>query len=385
MVHFEYQLTSLLHPQALGQYQIVPVEVKSCVSPLSTESAEKRLEKFLGVERYDPQETYFLRFDADNPKLFELIGDDKNLKRATGEFYQVLHHTYTYGVEKCLLIIGSNKRFLYAIEITFSRELLRSYNNVMNLLYERYYEFLYCETLDEDFPVSKIEQALELKNLKKKKGDTMSLHLFMTNYRLWRSINVEIDSDAIKFPLPPMDRFLPNLNAGWNLSKHPSDTLTKLFDECEESIGVRSPQTIAVSRFLAVLLTAFHRLNQITNANNDLDRYKILNNFCNAANNRAFFKTSLSQIADFLWGSWSICSSNLQSKKQQQRHSQGCRHYPPQEQQETTTSFPRNSGMQNGGKCAHHRKSLADQENKREEVRKSICKGGKSAWELFCV
>ena len=69
----------------------------------------------------------------------------------------------------------------------------------------------------------------------------------MTNYCLWRALNVQVDDHAIHFPIPPCDMLIPCQNTEWNLAKGPLATLTKLFAECEENITVRSLQTIAVA------------------------------------------------------------------------------------------------------------------------------------------
>ena len=83
---------------------------------------------------------------------------------------------------------------------------------------------------------------------------------------------MEPDGRAIRFTLPPIEMFIPSQNTEWNLSKGPSDTLTKLFDDSEESITIRSPQTVAVGRFLSVLAAAFHQCLQTTQAKKETDR-----------------------------------------------------------------------------------------------------------------
>ena len=276
--------------------------MKSRVLISSFDAATDRLEEYLGAELYDPQERYYIRLDCTDPKLFDLISDETDKTRASKELFQMLHHTYTYKSKKCLLLVGSNKNLSYAVEISFDDNTIQSYQKVINAMYTRYFAFFYEPTFNEtSFPIEKVERALEIRNQGEKKGDTVSFHSFLTNYQLWRALNVQPDTTSIKFPLPPMDRFLPCQNAEWNLSKHPSDTLTKLFDECKKHITIRAPQTVAVARFLSVLATAFHQCYQVISSKEDLERYKTLESFRRAANQRATFKTSLRQLSDFLW------------------------------------------------------------------------------------
>ena len=242
-----------------------------------------------------------MQINGDNPALQELINDANDPKRSTQELYQLIHHAYTYGADKCILVVGSNRKLMYVVEVSFPPSLLSAYDSVVRSMYEQYFAFFYDVTLEESsFPANKIKLALEQKNAGKKKGDQVSYHAFLTNYMLWRSLNVTPDVRSIKFPLPPMDRFLPCQNAEWNLSKGPSDTLTKLFDECEEHIPIRTAQTVAVARFLAVSMAAFHRSHQIMTSKRDVMSYKTLDGFRRAANNRASFKESLQQLSDFI-------------------------------------------------------------------------------------
>ena len=227
--------------------------------------------------------------------------------------YQMLHHAYTYRVDRCLLLVGGGNTLMYAVEIQFPQPILDSYNEVLSILFTKYYNFLYQGSFtEESFPCDRVQQALDLHNQGRKQGDQVTWHAFLTNYRLWRALNVEPDGRSIRFPLPPVNRFIPSQNTEWNLSKHPSDTLTKLFDDCEESITIRSPQTVAVARYLSVLATAFHRCLQTLGSKEDLESYLTLDNFRAAANNRGSFKSSLVQLSTFVW-------TELEAIERQQR------------------------------------------------------------------
>ena len=277
---------------------MIPVEIKSRVAYHNFDCARRRLKKVLGADRYFSHLTYYFCMKADDPKLQDLIGDDKKKSRFTGEAYQMLHHAHVYGVERCLFLVGSKTKLLYVIEVEFPQSLLEAYGHVTNELFTRYYSFLYGTYEKDSFPEEKVQEALEQVNLGRKKVDQVSWHSFTMNYRLWRALNV---GGSVRFPLPPCDRFLPCQNADWNLAKGPSDTLTKLFDDCEESVTIRSPQTIAVSRLLVVSASAFHRCLQTIGAKESTESYKSVDNYRKAASNRSTFKSSLMQLTQFLW------------------------------------------------------------------------------------
>ena len=261
---------------------MIPVEIKSCVAYHNFDCARRRLKKVLGADRYFSHLTYYLRMKADDSKLQHLIGDNKKKPRFTSKTYQMLHHAYVYGVEQCLFLVGSKTKLLYVIEVEFPQPLLEAYGHVTNKLFTWYYSFLYGTYEKDSFPKKKVQEALEQVNLGRKKVDQVLWHSFTMNYRLWRALNV---GSLVRFPLPPCDRFLPCQNADWNLAKGPSNTLTKLFDDCKESVTICSPQTIAVSRLLVVSASAFHLCLQTLGTKELTKSYKPVNNYQKAASN----------------------------------------------------------------------------------------------------
>ena len=234
----------------------------------------------MGAEIYNPQECFFFQLDAEDEQLRQLLTDDSNSSCSKGELTQLIHHAYTYGANKTVLLVGSNNILMYCVVIKFSTTLLQSYDCIVSMMYDKYFSFLYAPELKPStFPKEKVEMALGAHSDGEKKSDMVSWHSFITNYHLWQAINIKPDRRAIQFPLPPMDRFLPCQNAEWNLSKGPSDTLTSLFDDCKENISIRDAQTVAVARLLSVSCAAFHCCMQILNAKEDLSFYQTLDNF----------------------------------------------------------------------------------------------------------
>ena len=173
----------------------------------------------MGAEIYNPQECFFFQLDAEDEQLRQLLTDDSNSSRSKGELTQLIHHAYTYGANKTVLLVGSNNTLMYCVVIKFSTTLLQSYDCIVSMMYDKYFSFLYAPELKPStFPKEKVEMALGAHSDGEKKSDMVSWHSFITNYHLWQAINIKPDRRAIQFPLPPMDRFLPCQNAEWNLS-----------------------------------------------------------------------------------------------------------------------------------------------------------------------
>jgi len=83
--------------------------------------------------------------------------------------------------------------------------------------------------------------------------------------------------------------------AAFVLFTGPSDTTTKLLDNCEEHVAVRTPRTIITARLIAVATVAFHRSYQMLSSK-DPSRYKSLYHYRNAANQRSSMAGSLARL-----------------------------------------------------------------------------------------
>ena len=95
---------------------MMPVEIKSHVEYHNFDCARQRLKKVLGADWYFSHLTYYFCMKADDSKLLELIGDNKNKSRFTSKAYQMLHHAYVY--------IESKSKLLYVVEVEFPQSLL---------------------------------------------------------------------------------------------------------------------------------------------------------------------------------------------------------------------------------------------------------------------
>ena len=256
-----------------------------------------RLRHYVGVDSFEETSKYFLDMEITDPAFQELIGSSYDKSRHQRECFQLLHHTFVYGVEESILLVGTDKYFVFAVRVHFPLALLEAYNRLIDICYERWFGIFYLPEFN-DFPLKKIKQALSFRNAAKPEKDRVDLHSFVTHFKLWRALNVEVPA-GIKFPLPPIRMAIPFINAFWNSTKGPSDTMTMLLDSCEENLGIRSPQCVAVARFLGVAAIAFHRLNQNLSAK-DPSAYQSMESYRHAANERFSFQKSIAIIIHFL-------------------------------------------------------------------------------------
>jgi hypothetical protein len=81
--------------------------------------------------------------------------------------------------------------------------------------------------------------------------------------------------------------------------KGPSDTTTKLMDNVEEALGIRTPRTVATARLLSVGSVAFHRSNQMLSAKPS-EEYATLFDYWHAANNCFSMSGSLAKLLQYL-------------------------------------------------------------------------------------
>ena len=278
------------------------MEVKSRVSFNSENDTIAAIKNHIGMSfTMTGYEKFFFEISSDeSSKLHNLLGKEgiSNKNRYQSECIQLLHHVYVYSASSGLFIIGNNEKLLFGAEVSFSPELLSAYSRLVNYIYTEHFEFFYANTLN-DFPEEKVEKALKLRNEKKKKNGSIDMHSFWTNYRLWRALNVNVDDSLIKFPLPPCSRLIPIQHSWWNATKGPSDTTTKLMDNCEEHLGIRSPHTIATARMLGIGGVAFHRLHQILGTKRESSAYGGVDIFRRAANKRSPFWQSLVVLCQF--------------------------------------------------------------------------------------
>ena len=273
----------------------MPVEVKSRVSINTIDEAVECLRTCVGLDDWEEDKPYMFSMAATDSRFAKLIGSKLDPNRKKRELFQLLHHAYVYNVNKVLLIVGSNRNFLFAVEVEFNDDLLSAYDMLIELFYKKWFHIFFVNNL-ADLPIEQIESALKIRNATKAAKDVVDRHSFITNYKLWRSLNVKIPS-GISFPLPPMAMVIPFINAFWNSTKGPSDTMTRLLDSCEENLGIRTPQSVAVARLFNLMAVAFHRSVQVATSKDD---YNSIESFRNAASHRYTFQKSMATIVHLL-------------------------------------------------------------------------------------
>ena len=102
-------------------------------------------------------------------------------------------------------------------------------------------------------------------------------------------------------PLPSCQQLIPSHCSHWNAIKFASDQVTQMMWKAMPILPIQTIDTTAV-RKTSVLLPAYniHRLLQITGANTNLNVYRTIKHYRDAANQRTSFYHSLDTIEDML-------------------------------------------------------------------------------------
>jgi len=123
---------------------------------------------------------------------------------------------------------------------------------------------------------------------------------------LWRKLNIDISRrnrikrSQIPTPLPPTVTINPLTHTIWNSFKGGGDTITKLIDNVQERLGIRSDSNAASARLLVYFAIAFHRGNQWCHAKEDLTFYPTLAHARHANNERAAMHDMLQAASTML-------------------------------------------------------------------------------------
>ena len=96
-----------------------------------------RLQRYVGVDKFEESSKYFFEMDATDPALKELIGSTYDKTRECRECFQILHHAFVYGVNESIFLIGTDKHFVFAVRVSFPCSLLDAYERLIDVSYER--------------------------------------------------------------------------------------------------------------------------------------------------------------------------------------------------------------------------------------------------------
>ena len=210
-----------------------------------------------------------------------------------GERWQIMQHAYVYDMNTIVYAIGdSGAELIRTLVVDFSVELKNHFGNVLEELKKVALSWAYPEQPANarranrlaplEIPDEIIEIASTIPTINGE--DTLR-----STANLWHSLR------RMPLPLPPCRRIIPAIYAYWNSVKGGSDTTTKLMDDCLIQIPKchMNTETVAVSRLVMLVYVLNHRLSQINSAKDDLDVYKSLFNWRQAASRRSTFHSTL--------------------------------------------------------------------------------------------
>ena len=219
----------------------------------------------------------------------------------------MLHHAATYGSDSCFLLVGGDKDLMGIHHVFINPGLIEAYEAICCQFARNDLRQFYQPGMNVPDPPKKWMDAFLTAKLRSLKMDKAS---FKYHLGLWRVLNIDIDapdgvvrvqSDYV-LPLPPTVRIVPLSIALWNALKGGGDTCTKLLDNCQERVGIRSECIMACARLLLYFAIIFHRANQWCNAKKDLEFYPSAAHARHANNVRAAFMDSLELLCQRFLG-----------------------------------------------------------------------------------
>lgn len=271
------------------QRHFMPVEVKTLVEMTRIAKFKESLLSNIGFNTYQEKKAYFRTVSAAEAKLWVPNKD---------WLFQALHQAATFKSNRSMLVVGSERQLLLGMLLDYPDALIQDFLSVVDWIYETSLHVFYDPTgLNNEETKAKIKDALESKSLKRAAVDMAS---FETTYSIWHRLNVTVQAD-VHFPLPKCSRIIPYPNSNWNATKSPSDTTTKLIDSCDEKLGVRTPQTLAVARMMQLKQHQYFRAMQMLSSKEDLTEfYHSVRHYRDAASHRLTFAASFEQSKGFL-------------------------------------------------------------------------------------
>ena len=183
------------------------------------------------------------------------------------ERWQILHHAYTYGLERVALVIGGKDgKVMSGTVVEFEGTVHESYGKILNELKNVSLHYAYddSEPANLIIPEDILSLSDEIKTIKGRET-------FYGTLKLWKTL---FDDPSI-LPRPTLKRIIPATHARWNKSKGGSDSVTKMVDNCflKPPLCHANNETVAVARCISNMFSASHKLNQIVRS--DLNRQSL--------------------------------------------------------------------------------------------------------------
>jgi len=171
-------------------------------------------------------------------------------------------------------------------KVYFEGFIVDSYVDICEQFFENDLKQFYIPSIQVPDPPQEWVNAFQNKSLKSLNLDVES---FKQRLGVWRMLNIDISRrnrikrSQIPTPLPPTVTINLLRHTTWNLFKDGGDTITKLIDNVQERLGIRSDSNAASARLLVYFAIAFHRGNQWCHAKEDLMFYPILSFTCSCS------------------------------------------------------------------------------------------------------
>jgi hypothetical protein len=273
--------------------ELILVEAKARVTA-STEAKERRRQGYARLangansRRRHATRTKYWEINAQSED-FAFFVDDKM------EALQILHHAFVYDVRYVLLLMGNDTAdIISGIFVKFDISLKEAWKCVLRDMGRLSLKWAYYDgtrngpNFDREF-IDPVLARIKLHNKKDGALDFASFHQWVL---LWYDIRFRK-----ALPLPPIARIIPFAISMWNAFKGGSDTLTKLIWNADYDPPTDDIQAHAVARLLLLSVTVIHRLRHMATAKADLNFYRSLRHYRNAANKRASFHKTLLDLS----------------------------------------------------------------------------------------
>eukprot|EP00978_Attheya_sp_CCMP212_P042773 scaffold266548_cov105-Attheya_sp.AAC.1 len=273
--------------------ELILVEAKARVTA-STEAKERRRQGYARLangansRRRHATRTKYWEINAQSED-FAFFVDDKM------EALQILHHAFVYDVRYVLLLMGNDTAdIISGIFVKFDENLKEAWKLVLRDMGRLSLGWAYYDGTRNGphFDRGFIDPVLARIKLHNKKDGALDFASFHQWVLLWYDIRFRK-----ALPLPPIARIIPFAISMWNAFKGGSDTLTKLIWNADYDPPTDDIQAHAVARLLLLSVTVIHRLRHMATAKADLNFYRSLRHYRNAANKRASFHKTLLDLS----------------------------------------------------------------------------------------
>jgi hypothetical protein len=275
------------------QQELIVVETKGRVTANTASKERKRqgvarLRMARGTRERHITDRKYWEVNASS-ELFKYFVDDSK------EAIQILHHAVIYDVKYVLLLMGNNDaEVVGGIFVKFDDHLKKAWIEVLRDVHNLALRWAYKDEAEEaetermDGPSFEdrtfLDPVLSTIKIQNKKDGKLEFRAFQQWVELWYDVRFRK-----ALPLPPIARVIPYSLAMWNSFKGGSDTLTKLIWNADYNPPTNHIQAHAVARLLLIACTVVHRLNHMATSNDNLDAYRSLRHYRNAANQRVSF------------------------------------------------------------------------------------------------